>query len=57
MRRREAAMSCPGIYLVPMFVLAGLVACGGGEQLSNPVGLESLQVPLSEEQNQSLQQT
>jgi hypothetical protein len=50
-------MSCPGIYLVPMFVLAGLVACGGGEQLSNPVGLESRQVPLSEEQNQSLQQT
>ena len=57
MRRRKAAMSCPGIYLVPMFVLAGLVACGGGEQLSNPVGLESRQVPLSEEQNQSLQQT
>jgi uncharacterized membrane protein len=46
-----------GILLLTVLALTGLVACGGSDQAQNQNSLDNRQVPLSEEQNQSLQQT
>jgi uncharacterized membrane protein len=54
--KSETKIIRPGIYLLTVLVLTGLVACGGGDQAQNQTSVVQQQVVVSEGQSQSLHQ-